>query len=250
MDIATIIGLVGGFGLIAVTIMLGGGAGGFVDVPSMVVVIGGTFAATFVMFPLGTIIGTIKVAMKAFLFKARDPQEMVQELLGIAELARKESLVALEKAQTDDAFLKKGLMLVADGSDEHLVRSVLETEIAFMKARHRRGQAVFKGMGMLAPAFGMIGTLIGLVKMLQNLSDPDSIGPAMAVALLTTFYGAVLANVVFLPMAKKLEERSEEDSMYMEILAEGVLSVQRGDHPTVVKEKLLAFLAPAMREDG
>lgn len=250
MDIATVIGLVGGFGLIITTIMMGGNAGGFVDIPSVVVVIGGTFAATFVMFPLKTIIGTIKVAMKSIFFKSQDPADIVRTITGLAEKARKESLVALEKVPIEDEYLKKGVLLVADGSSEALVRSIMEIELDFMKQRHRQGQGVFKGMGMLAPAMGMIGTLIGLVNMLQNLEDPASIGPAMAVALLTTFYGAVMANIVFIPIAKKLEERSEEDALFMQIMIEGVASVQRGEHPSVVKDKLEAFLAPALRENS
>ncbi|WP_243546417.1 motility protein A [Pseudodesulfovibrio tunisiensis] len=250
MDIATLIGLVGGFGLIVTTVLMGGNAGGFVDPPSLVVVVGGTLAATFVMFPLKTVIGTAKVAMKTILFKSQDPQDMIRLITSLADTARKESLVALEKVNIDDAYLKKGVMLVVDGSSESLVRSVMEIELDFMKQRHRAGQGVFKGMGTMAPAFGMIGTLIGLVNMLQNLSDPSSIGPAMAVALLTTFYGAVLANVVFLPLATKLEQRSEEDALFMQIMIEGVASLQKGDHPTVVKEKLQAFLSPALREES
>jgi len=249
MDIATLIGLVGAFGLVVTTIFMGGNAAGFLDIPSIVVVVGGTFAVTFVMFPMGVVIRTIKVGLKTLLFKSNDPQEIIRLITSLAETARKESLVALEKVNIEDQFLKKGVMLVVDGSSESLVRSVMEIELEFMKQRHRQGQAVFKGMGAMAPAFGMIGTLIGLVQMLSNLSDPSSIGPAMAVALLTTFYGAIMANVVFLPMATKLEERSAEDCLFMQIMIEGVSSLQRGDHPTIVKEKLQAFLSPAIRED-
>lgn len=250
MDIATLIGLVGAFGLVLTTIFMGGNAPGFLDIPSIVVVVGGTFAVTFVMFPMGVVIGTFKVGMKTLLFKSNDPQETIRLITTLAETARKESLVALEKVGIDDEFLKKGVMLVVDGASEALVRSVMEIELDFMKQRHRQGQAVFKGMGTMAPAFGMIGTLIGLVNMLSNLSDPASIGPAMAVALLTTFYGAVMANCVFLPLATKLEERSSEDVLFMQIMIEGVSSLQRGDHPSVVKEKLQAFLAPAMRDES
>ncbi len=249
MDIATLIGLAGSLGLVIVTIFMGGNAAGFVDVPSIVVVIGGTFAVTFVMFPLGVVIGTIKVGLKTLLFKSNDPLETVNLVVQLADTARKESLVALEKVTIEDNFLKKGVMLVVDGSSEALVRSVMEIELEFMKQRHRQGQAVFKGMGTMAPAFGMIGTLIGLVNMLSNLSDPASIGPAMAVALLTTFYGAVVANCMFLPLATKLEVRSDEDALFMQLMIEGVSSLQKGDHPSVVKEKLQAFLPPSMRED-
>lgn len=248
MDLATVIGLLSGFGLIVGAIALGGGAGGFFDIASLIVVGGGVFAVTFVMFPMKVVFGSIKVAMKAFFFKSPDPSANIRLIIGLADKARKESLVALEKVEIKDPYLKKGINLVADGTAENLVRSVMEIEIEHMKKRHMRGQGVFKGMGTFAPAFGMIGTLIGLVRMLQNLSDPSSIGPAMAVALLTTFYGAVLANVVFLPMAKKLEERSQEEANFMEITCEGVISILNGDHPTIVKEKLESFLPPDRRE--
>ena len=250
MDIATLIGLIGGMGVIIGAIVMGGNVGGFIDIPSVVVVVVGTFAVAFTMFPLNVVIGSLKVGMKTVFYKSPDPQNLIRQIVQLAELARKESLVALEKVQLEHDFLKKGVLMVADGTEEQLVRSVLETEIQFMKRRHQLGQGVFKGMGMMAPAFGMIGTLIGLVAMLQNLSDPGAIGPAMAVALLTTFYGAVMANVIFLPLSRKLEARSEEDALFMEIMMEGVLSVQRGDHPSIVRDKLLAFLAPAIRESG
>ncbi len=249
MDIATLIGIVMGLGLIVGAIMFGGGAlGGFFDIPSVLVVIGGSMASILVMFPLKVVFKSFSVAMKAFLAKEHAPQDLIDLMVSLAQKARKESLVALGKADIGDPFVKKGVMLVADGTQEDLVRSVLETEIAFMKQRHRRGQDVMKGLGTMAPAFGMIGTLIGLVQMLQNLNDPASIGPAMAVALLTTFYGAVLSNLIFLPMAKKLEDRSGDEALYMELAMEGVLSILNGDHPALLKEKLMAFLAPAMRE--
>lgn len=250
MDIATLIGLGGGFGLIVMAIVLGGAPGGFVDIPSMIIVIGGTLATAFTMFPLKVVISSFKVAMKTFFSKGRDPVETIKTILTLADTARKQSLVALEKVQVNDPFLKKGVTMVADGSEEQLVRSVMEIETNYMKQRHKTGQGVFKGMGMMAPAFGMIGTLIGLVRMLQNLSDPGSIGPAMAVALLTTFYGAVLANVFFLPLSKKLEERSLEEALYMEIMTEGIIAIQRGEHPSVVTEKLQAFLPPEMRVEN
>lgn len=250
MDIGTLIGLLAGMGLVIGSIMFGGGAiGGFLDIPSVLVVFGGTGAVTFIMFPMGVVFGSIKVGMKAFFAKPSDYQSLIDQMVMMAEKARKESLVALEKVQVDDPFIKKGVQLVADGTEEGLVRAVMETEVAFMQRRHAQGQGVFKGMGTMAPAMGMIGTLIGLVKMLQNLSDPGSIGPAMAVALLTTFYGAILANIVFLPMAKKLEERSAEEALYMEIATEGIIGILHGEHPSIIKEKLLAFLSPAMRGD-
>lgn len=247
MDIGTIIGMIGAMGLIVGAIVMGSGLGGFIDIPSVAIVIGGTTAVAFVMFPIKTVLSSIKVAMKCFFAKAPDPVDSIQQIINLAEKARKESLVALEKVSVDDPYLKRGIQLVADGTEESLVRSVMEIDISIMKQRHRRGQEVFKGLGTYAPAFGMIGTLVGLVQMLQNLSDPSSIGPAMAVALLTTFYGAVLANVFFLPMAKRLEERSNEEAHNMELTMEGVLSILNGDHPSIVKEKLESFLPPNLR---
>lgn len=250
MDIATFIGLVGAMGLIAGAIFMGGGIGGFIDMPSVLIVVGGTFAVTFVMFPLKTVLGSFKIAMKTFLGSSPDPKQNITQLVSLAETARKESLVALEKVSLNDPFMARGVLLVADGTDESVVRSIMESEVQSMVKRHRTGQNVFKGMGTYSPAFGMIGTLIGLVRMLQNLDDPSSIGPAMAVALLTTFYGAVLANVFFLPMANKLAERSQEEAHYMEITTEGVLSILNGEHPNILKEKLASYLAPNQRESS
>lgn len=228
---------------------LGGSLGAFIDLPSVCIVVGGTVAVTFIMYPMGTVFGAFRVMMKAFFTKTIDPLDLITKIVELAELARRESLVALEKAEVPDPFLKKGVLMVADGTEERLVRSILETEINFMKQRHRQGQGIFKSMGTMAPAFGMIGTLVGLVNMLQNLDDPSSIGPAMAVALLTTFYGAVLANVLFLPIATKLGERSSEDALYMEITVEGVIAILNGENPRIVHDKLEAYLAPMLREN-
>jgi chemotaxis protein MotA len=248
MDIGTLIGILLGFGLIIGSIILGGSLGAFIDVPSILIVVFGTVAVTFIMFPMGTVFGAIKVMLKAFFAKPPDPKAMIKTIIDLANIARRESLVALEKASVEDPFLKKGVLMAADGTEEQTVRSVLEIEIAFMKQRHQMGQEIFKSMGTMAPAFGMIGTLIGLVNMLQSLDDPSSIGPAMAVALLTTFYGAVLANVVFLPIAKKLEHRSAEEVLFMEIAVEGIISILNGENPRITQDKLEAFLAPALRE--
>jgi len=250
MDIGTLLGMLLGFGLIIGSIMIGSGLMSFVDVPSALIVIGGTFAVTFIMFPMKTVIGSIKVGMKAFFAKPPNSPEMIKQLAQLADVARKQGLVELEKSNPSDPFLKKGVILVSGGTEENMVRSILENDIAYMKKRHIKNQGVFKGMGNMAPAFGMIGTLIGLVQMLQNLSDPSAIGPAMAVALLTTFYGSVIANVICIPVAKKLEERSEEETLYLEIIMEGVVSILNGEHPRLIKEKLEAFVEPVMREGG
>lgn len=249
MDIATIIGIFGSLALIIGAIVVGGNANGFIDVPSILVVFGGTIAVAFVMFPIGTILGSMKVGMKAFFSKAPDPLDSIDMVIDLAERARRESLVALEKVEISNPFMKRGILLVADGTEESLIRSVMEIDVEIMKKRHRTGQEVFKGMGTMAPAFGMIGTLIGLVQMLQALDDPAAIGPAMAVALLTTFYGAVMANCLFLPLAKKLEERSNEEALNMDLMTEGVLSILNGEHPNIVREKLNSFLPPSKRQD-
>lgn len=248
MDIGTLLGLISGIILVFIAIMLGGDIMGFVNAPSALIVIGGTIAVTFIMFPMGVVLGSFKVALKAFLSRSPDPKIVVNEVVTLANLARKESLVALEKATITDNFLKKGVMLVADGSEERLVRAILETEISFTQQRHRQGQGVFKGMGAMAPAFGMIGTLIGLVNMLQVLDDPTAIGPGMALALLTTLYGALMANLAFIPIAKKLEERSQEEISKMEMTMEGVMSILHGENPRLIQEKLEAFLPPALRK--
>lgn len=249
MDIATLVGVLGALGLIVGAIAMGGAMGGFIDIPSLVVVVGGTFAVAFVMFPLKTMLGAAKVIMKTFFAKPPDLAQSIQTIIGLAEKARKESLVALEKVQVDNAFMKRGVLLVSDGTEESLVRSIMEMEMANMIKRHRTGQEILKGLGTMAPAFGMIGTLVGLVQMLQNLDDPSAIGPAMAVALLTTFYGAIMANCLFLPMAKKLEERSNEEALNMELIMEGVLAILNGEHPSIVREKLNSFLPPSQRQE-
>lgn len=248
MDLATLLGIVSGLGLVVGSIMYGGDIGGFYDLPSVLIVVGGTIAVTFIMFPMKTVLGSFKVAMKAFFVKSPDPGEMIKQLASLADVARKQGLVELEKSNPSDAFLKKGVVLVAGGSDEAMVRSILETEINYKKERHKTNQGVFKNMGTMAPAFGMIGTLIGLVQMLKSLNDPSAIGPAMAVALLTTFYGSVLSNIFFLPIAKKLEERTAEEGLYLEIIMEGVLSILNGEHPRLIKEKLESYVAPSQRE--
>lgn len=251
MDIATLIGTVMGFGLIVAAMVMGGNIGGFIDIPSMLIVVGGTIAATLIMFPLKVVLGTAKIGLKTIMAKVPSPIDTIEEIVKLADLGRREGLLALEKAQVDDAFLQKGLRMVADGSTPQMVRAVLDTEIDALKKRHLRGQGVFKAMGAASPAFGMIGTLVGLVQMLQNMSDPASIGPSMAVALLTTMYGAILANVLFLPMSKKLEERSNEETQFMEIAMEGVMAIQNGENPRIVKDRLMVFIPPSQRtEEG
>ena len=250
MDITTIIGILTGGTLLFMAIFQGGGVGIFINIPSLMITAGGTIAATLINYPLGDIVRVLKVTRNAFLNKMASPQEMIRTLVTFAEKARREGLLALEKdlASVDDPFMKGGLELAIDGLDPDLVTSMLRMELTFLTERHKRGQGMFKAMGKFAPAFGMLGTLIGLIQMLRSIEDPSSIGPGMAVALITTFYGTLIANLLCLPLAGKLETISEHEVMVKELIIEGIRSIQSGDSPRVVDRKLKSFLAPKMRE--
>jgi len=251
MDIATIVGLVGGSVLILWGMSQGGSLGTFVDLPSVAIVVGGGTAAVLVCFPLPQVISTIKVVKNAFMPPSLDTENIVGVIVTFAEKARREGLLTLEEdaAALDNEFLQKAIRLVVDGTDPELVRDILEIELAFLEDRHKLGKDIFDQFGTFFPAFGMIGTLIGLIAMLANLDDPSSIGAGMAVALLTTFYGALLANFVALPIAKKLGIRSQEEVLMRQVIVEGVLSIQNGENPRIVQEKLKAFFPPKMRSE-
>lgn len=250
MDLATVIGIVIGTGFIIGGIMLNGSVSSFWDTPSFVIVLGGTVAATLVAFPLKKVTQAFTVARKAFSSKEISAGDTISKIIELANTARREGLLALEEAceNIDDEFLQKGSMLIVDGTDPELVRNILETELSFTEERHAEGKSIFETMGSLSPAFGMIGTLIGLVNMLQKLDDPKAVGPSMAVALITTFYGSVLANLVFIPIAAKLKMRSREETLIKEIMVEGLLSIQAGENPRIIEEKLKAFLPPKVRK--
>ncbi len=250
MDITTFVGIAAGAGLLFMAIFQGGGVGIFINIPSLMITAGGTLAATLINYPLGDILRVMKVTKSAFLHKAVSPENTIRTLVSFAEKARREGLLALEKdlAGVDDEFLKGGLELAIDGIDPELVSSMLRMELNFLIERHKRGQGMFKAMGKYAPAFGMLGTLIGLIQMLRSIEDPSSIGPGMAVALITTFYGTLIANLICLPIAGKLETISEQEIMEKEIIIEGIRSIQSGDSPRVVERKLKSFLAPKMRK--
>ncbi|WFD11683.1 flagellar motor protein [Tepidibacter hydrothermalis] len=250
MDLGTLIGIVLGFVLIIGSILLGGSLGAFIDIPSIMIVVGGTIAATLVAYPLPKVKEIIKLTQKVFKERGSNPNEVIESMIELANKARKEGLLALEESSAgiDDDFIKKGVMLVVDGTDPDLVRTLLETELDFLDERHKSGQGLFETMGSFAPAFGMVGTLIGLINMLKKLDDPSSIGPAMSVALLTTFYGSFLANMIFIPIANKLKVKSREETLEREIIVEGLLSIQAGENPRIIEEKLKAFLPPSMRK--
>jgi len=246
MDLSTIIGIILGISLILMAIVTQGSLLIFWSLSSILIVLGGIIAATLINYPLAHVISVMKVVKIAFKGENKKPVDIIFCLVSLAEKARREGLLALENEaeQSDDEFLKKGIQLIVDGTDPELVRSILETEIIMMEDRHKIGAGIFEAMGASAPAFGMLGTLIGLVLMLRNLNDPSALGPGMALALITTFYGSLLANLIFLPIAGKLKLRSSEEIFTKEIVVEGVLSIQAGENPRIVAEKMKAYLHP------
>ena len=250
MDIATILGIGAGLLMIAATSLLSTGGETFIDIPSLMIVFGGTMAATFVNFPIGDVIKVMKVVQKAFFSKEPNPEKLIDKLVELAEKARREGILAIERHidELDDKFMKNGIQLAVDGSEPEVMRNIMENELSNQQNRHRLGQSIFTAMGTYSPAFGMIGTLIGLIKMLNTLDDPTQIGAGMAVALVTTFYGAVAANLIFLPIAGKLKTRSEKEVLERELIIEGILAIQSGDNPRIIRGKLLTFLAPSVRK--
>ncbi|MDH5298662.1 MAG: MotA/TolQ/ExbB proton channel family protein [Desulfobulbaceae bacterium] len=250
MDIATVIGLAFGSIILIVSILMGGSILLFFNVPSIFIVCGGTLAVAFIRYSMSDVINSMKVAINAFTTRLSVPGEVIQEIVNLANIARKNGLIVLEQQPITDPFLKKAIMYCVDGHEADFIQEVLEKEVDLTVDRHSVGQGVFKGMGDSAPAFGMIGTLVGLVQMLANMSDAASIGPAMAVALLTTLYGAVLANLLFLPLADKLALRSSEEERNRKLIIEGVLGILKGLNPRVMEEFLETFLPPKERGKG
>ena len=247
MDIATIIGFVLGFGLIIFSILLDGELGAFINGPGLAIVVGGSFAAAMVAESMGSCINAIKVALNALFNRSPSVMNTIEVIVELSGIVRKDGILALENQEIQDAFLARGVRFAVDGVPPEEVQSLLRTEMVAMKQRHKRGQQLFKFMASTAPSMGMVGTLIGLVQMLQTLDDPSAIGPAMAVALLTTLYGAVLAFLVFGPVGTKLEHRSNEESENMVIVIEGMDSILKGENGRVVREKLEGFLSPGKR---
>ncbi len=247
MDIATVIGFVLASCAILGAILYGGALSIFIDVPSVAVVIGGVISAIFIKWPIENITNLVSVFMKSLFFTPTNLKGTIEEIQSLAETARRESVFALEKVEIADTFLKKAVSLAADNRPPDVITSILQLDIDAMEERHKHGIGIMEGIGADGPAFGMIGTLIGLVQMLQNLSDPSAIGPAMAVALLTTFYGAVIANAIALPVSNKLTIRSQAESTKMNIIVAGVLGIVAGENPRVIREKLDSFLPPSER---
>lgn len=244
MDIATLIGFLGAMGMIAGAMISAGGIGPFIDVPSVLIVFGGAFFAVMYTAPMGTFLSSFGAMAKAFMPKAPKPEALIETMVELSNKARKDGMMALEGAEVPDKFFEKGLQMLVDGADEHKMAKQMNQEIKAMKARHAAAQGVLKAWVDIAPAMGMIGTLIGLVQMLGNMADPKAIGPAMAVALLTTLYGAFIANVLFGPMNTKLEGYTGDEVVYREMVIEGLRNIARGESGRNVQEQLLANLPP------
>jgi len=247
MDIASIIGLIGAVGMILGAMISGGGVGPFIDVPSILIVFGGTFFAVMYTAPLPTFLGSFAVMAKAFLPPIKKMDQLVERMSELAAIARKDGMMALEGQDVPDKFFQKGLQMLVDGADEGKLVTQLNQEIKAMKSRHEANQGVVKGWIDIAPAMGMIGTLIGLVLMLGNMADPKAIGPAMAVALLTTLYGAFIANVLFMPMLVKLEGYTAYELIYRDLVVIGLRNIARGESPRNIQDQVVANLPPKMQ---
>ena len=247
MDLATVIGLVGGMGLVVSAILLGGSLLTFINAPGLLIVVGGTFAACFIKFSMADVINSIQVVMKAFFVKVQQPDELISQMVAYSKLVRKEGIMVLDKEKPSDQFLAQALRYLADGYEEIFIEALLKKDIKMTVQRHTTGQNIFRGMGSAAPAFGMIGTLIGLVQMLSGMDDPKSIGPAMAVALLTTLYGALIANLVCLPIADKLALRSQEEQVIKNMIMEAALLISRGQNPMLLETSLMLTMSPKER---
>ena len=249
-DIATLLGLIGGFGLVTAAILLGSGAGTFINPPAILIVVGGTLCVTMMCFSFSEITRSFSIIMKTISYTQKDPSEAAIQVLQIAELARRQGVLSLQgvlKQLESEPLLHKGMSMVVDGTPGEEVESILSKDMMSTLQRHQKSASVLKKAAEFAPAMGLIGTLIGLVQMLGNLADPSTIGPAMAVALLTTFYGAVLANMVFSPMASKLERNSTEEAMVNNIYVMGAASIGRQENPRRLEMLLNSVLPPAKR---
>ncbi len=252
MDLATFLGIFSALFLIILSISTGSGLALFINMPSVMIVVGGTVGVTLINFSLRDVLGLFSVVKNAFFNKLTPTNAIVPTFVQFAGKARKDGILSLQDSvgQVTDSFMSKGVQLLIDGIEPQTIENMLETEIEQIRERHKLGADILTSMGTYAPAMGLIGTLLGLVQMLQSLDDPSTIGPAMAVALLTTFYGAIMANIIFLPLAGKLKNRSYEECLSKELALEGVLSISNGNNPRMVEQKLNAFLAPKVRKSS
>lgn len=250
MDLSTILGMCAAFGLMLMAILYGSPLTVFFNIPALLIVLGGTTGVAFIHYPFNDLREAFKIARKVVFHRDTPINDYIVQLMDFANRARKEGILGLQNDMADikDDFLKKSVQMAVDGQEPETLREMLNTEIDYIRRRHYKGANIFVSIGTYAPAMGMVGTLIGLVQMLQNLNDPTKIGPAMAVALLTTFYGAVIANVVCLPIAGKLRNRSEAEILEKSLIIEGMQSILSGENPRIIEQKLHAYISPKLRE--
>lgn len=252
MDISSVVGLILAFGLIIGSMMMGSAPmTAFMDLPSALVVIGGATAAVMMCFPLSNMLGTPAVMLKVLMNKPADVKGVIAQLVSLAETARRDGLLALESRMDEvtNAFVKLGIQMAVDGTRPEIIEDIMRTEVDAIATRHQTGKGIMDQLGRFAPAFGMIGTLMGLIMMLSNMSDPSSIGAGMAVALITTLYGAIVANAIFMPFAEKLGYINKQELNSMEIIIRGVMAIQSGENPRVIEQKLNTFLPPKQRSN-
>ncbi|MBA5778848.1 MotA/TolQ/ExbB proton channel family protein [Stappia sp. F7233] len=250
MDLGTIIGVIAGFAVVLVAIFIGGDIAQFTDVPSVLIVCGGATAATLVRFPLSGVISALSTGSKvAFTYKKTDPRDLIEEITRLADIVRKSGPLGLENIAVSDPNLAKGIQYIADGYDPEFIRDSMERERDLYLERLQVGRKVFKALGDSAPAFGMIGTLVGLVQMLATMDDPSTIGPSMAIALLTTLYGALIANVVCLPIVDKLDSKFEMEEVNQTLVIDGVQQIRENKSPALIRDMLIAYMPEKARAD-
>jgi len=250
VDLATLVGIVGAFGIVILAMVLGGGVLVFVNVPSMLVVLGGSTFVVLMKFELAQFMGAFGIAAKSFKFQVPDTPSLITEICELADAARKGGLLSLEGKEVGHPFLKKGISLLVDGHDPDVVRTMMTKDMKNSIERHEWGVKIFSAIGDVGPAMGMIGTLIGLVQMLSAMDDPKSIGPAMAVALLTTLYGAMLATMIALPIADKLSLRILDESRAQALIIDAIVGIQAGQNPRVIQSLLSTYIAESKRDSG
>ena len=250
VDLATIVGAVGGIALLIVVMLLSGSLAMYWDFLSIIVVIGGAFFATMMRWPIGNFFGGLYAGVFSVLNRVPDPIKLIDTIIELANTARKGSILALEKVQIEDKYLAKAVRYMVDGVNPEIINGILDLEIDGMNQRHKDGRGVYENLGDSAPAFGMIGTVIGLIVIMANLTDPSKIGPGLAVALVTTLYGALAANMFFMPIGQKLKFRADEEETNLNIIKEGVNAILNGENPRAIREKLESYLAPTRRNGG
>ncbi len=250
MDIATVIGVIFGFVVIIGTILFEGNLAIFFNIPALAIVVGGMTCATMIHFSMGQFLGIFSVIKKTLLHKTIMPQELIQRMVNYAAISRRDGALALEQeaSKIKDTFLVKGIQMLIDGQDPEAIRELMDTEIQYLEERHAMGKKILDFMGASCPSFAMVGTLIGLISMLSKMESPDEIGAGMAVALVCTFYGALLANLVFLPLGGKLGQYSKAEKISMEMIVAGVCAIAKGESPTGVRERMHVFISAKRRE--